>query len=1101
MDPAAATAASAAAIAQYSSTTTAPTASSSSSIGQLSVSNGGTLLSPGAVVPYPVHVQRRHAPTLHITIPAEPSNEPSASQTAPAAASVAADAVSQAAQDSEFSRIWQLAAPRSSGLLQLHTQARKGRRWSVEEHAGNTYYAALSSEASGRGADAADVGSAAAEAAGDASAEDDIAEAEALSMPPAADDEQLALSRRLYARHRWRQAGSPPLPEVRITGSSSAADARITGSATSGADAHTQPSAQRAGDRGSSSGASGAHLGSGAPDIGAGVGPLVQGGILASSTSRTTTAAATNADALLITRAPPAAITAARAATAAKSTDASLIEVDDEDNSPSSYVERLAPISSTADSSSVPQVPAPATRAATTVTFSAATSSGQRRSPPLPAATRSGATTYISPPIMVAGGMLTGARAQRASLVLSRAPDRAALQKEFDAGRVPSLSFNLIGVDVTAASHGGDGGGGGGTRLPFPTVSESGATASSHASLSASPAMHETGTPAVYASRRRQGVPARGAGSVQLDDGGDPLSSHGADSADDEHSSAASTASSSDVTTGDESTLAHSSTALRTKHPPAYTPQQHQNSAHIHATAAADAAAPDPVLLAASFDSSDLLEDDAVRKAILLLVSDHRRRIWTEVRKLESKFRDDLDLEIARRWQYWMGVPPELVADISADFVFRKRELRESAMGFLRHSLSVGFCGPQYRELLTRQEAKERAERIRRRVERRKTTSASHERGRRQRKQHQQEGEQVGAQKRITRSARPRRGSSIDIELGAELASESHVSSALRSGAEGVHTATDADAGIELTTVGGGGGTSAQPAETAAGATATTTTTTSTTSATGGGLFSFAAASTAMAAAPAGLQSVPFFFENVVGPALRSLPSTAAELGRGALDKGRIAAERGKDVLMDVLPAMSAALEGGLGLRSHDNEEEDDSPIQEERDLEGGAVAAGAAGATSSSTLHDGTTRGAHSSTTTSSSSYQVRLAHEYGGVLGGGDARRIAADIRSAASRSAGSANPYRDGASSGSRGTGGNAAASGSSGGGGGAPTPSTVDAMAERNAMEWVTTAFGVSLMPRHLEMVNSSVGEGTASLEGAGASIPKSTMQSLAREESI
>jgi hypothetical protein len=60
------------------------------------------------------------------------------------------------------------------------------------------------------------------------------------------------------------------------------------------------------------------------------------------------------------------------------------------------------------------------------------------------------------------------------------------------------------------------------------------------------------------------------------------------------------------------------------------------------------------VLCADSFSYSDLLQDAEVESAILRLLSDHRRRIWAEVRALEAKFRDDISMEVARRWARWM---------------------------------------------------------------------------------------------------------------------------------------------------------------------------------------------------------------------------------------------------------------------------------------------------------------------------------------------------------------------------------------------------------------------------------------------------------------
>ena len=146
--------------------------------------------------------------------------------------------------------------------------------------------------------------------------------------------------------------------------------------------------------------------------------------------------------------------------------------------------------------------------------------------------------------------------------------------------------------------------------------------------------------------------------------------------------------------------------------------------------------------------AADLLSDEGVLAAVLALQSEHRKRVWVEVRALEAKYRDDLDIEIARRWSYWMHVSAARVHDVAADFVFRKRELRR-ALTFLRSSVRVGFVGPAYRELLSREEAKERVTRQRRRRQ------ARH---RRQQQQQQQ-----------THAARR---DSVDIDAGREIATD-----------------------------------------------------------------------------------------------------------------------------------------------------------------------------------------------------------------------------------------------------------------------------------------------------------------------------------------
>jgi hypothetical protein len=95
-------------------------------------------------------------------------------------------------------------------------------------------------------------------------------------------------------------------------------------------------------------------------------------------------------------------------------------------------------------------------------------------------------------------------------------------------------------------------------------------------------------------------------------------------------------------------------------------------------------------LRASSFSYDDLADDQEVENAILELVSDFRKRVWAEVRMLETRFRDDLCVEIARRWQVWMSMPRDAVMVSAAPYIFRKRDLA-IGLSFKRQSTGFGF--------------------------------------------------------------------------------------------------------------------------------------------------------------------------------------------------------------------------------------------------------------------------------------------------------------------------------------------------------------------------------------------------------------------------
>jgi hypothetical protein len=270
-----------------------------------------------------------------------------------------------------------------------------------------------------------------------------------------------------------------------------------------------------------------------------------------------------------------------------------------------------------------------------------------------------------------------------------------------------------------------------------------------------------------------------------------------------------------------------------------------QEAAAAAAAAAADEI--DYVLRPQSFVLSDLLSDEQVHKAILALLNDHRKRVWSQVRTLEAKFRDDLGIELARRWQHWMAMAPELVQATAERFIFRKRELGR-AMGFQRSALNVGFVGEAHARLMEEETQRERAAAAARRRLRPRSRSGAGGGGRRARA----------------------RLDSLDITTGRERA----------------ETAGDYDDTIthDLPADGGGDVAGEQPPGGAAAgsgpwghsgaqqrdAVATLT-----------ALFSRSAGP--LGAAPSGLQAVPFFFSSVLGPALATLPAAASQLGRGAV--------------------------------------------------------------------------------------------------------------------------------------------------------------------------------------------------------------------------
>ena len=96
-----------------------------------------------------------------------------------------------------------------------------------------------------------------------------------------------------------------------------------------------------------------------------------------------------------------------------------------------------------------------------------------------------------------------------------------------------------------------------------------------------------------------------------------------------------------------------------------------------------------PRLHPSSFAHLDLTKDDVLLNAILTHISDKRAHVWSAVRLLESRFRDDLSIEISRRWQAWMGMPESYAFNISENFVFRRPDL-ERGLSFKRSEIGTG---------------------------------------------------------------------------------------------------------------------------------------------------------------------------------------------------------------------------------------------------------------------------------------------------------------------------------------------------------------------------------------------------------------------------
>jgi hypothetical protein len=85
-----------------------------------------------------------------------------------------------------------------------------------------------------------------------------------------------------------------------------------------------------------------------------------------------------------------------------------------------------------------------------------------------------------------------------------------------------------------------------------------------------------------------------------------------------------------------------------------------------------------------------MADDAQLKSALLALITDKRKQVWAQVRSIESRFRDDISVEVSRRWQTWMGLPQESVIDLAAPFVFRQKDLKQG-LAFSRHDVLRGF--------------------------------------------------------------------------------------------------------------------------------------------------------------------------------------------------------------------------------------------------------------------------------------------------------------------------------------------------------------------------------------------------------------------------
>ena len=95
-------------------------------------------------------------------------------------------------------------------------------------------------------------------------------------------------------------------------------------------------------------------------------------------------------------------------------------------------------------------------------------------------------------------------------------------------------------------------------------------------------------------------------------------------------------------------------------------------------------------LSADSFSDHDLTDDEVLEKAMLILLADKRRELWAQAQLLESRFRDDMTIEISRRWQSWMGMPKDYVKRVSESFIFN-RTLLNKGLDFRRSDLNIGI--------------------------------------------------------------------------------------------------------------------------------------------------------------------------------------------------------------------------------------------------------------------------------------------------------------------------------------------------------------------------------------------------------------------------
>lgn len=74
------------------------------------------------------------------------------------------------------------------------------------------------------------------------------------------------------------------------------------------------------------------------------------------------------------------------------------------------------------------------------------------------------------------------------------------------------------------------------------------------------------------------------------------------------------------------------------------------------------------VLTADSFIGLDLADSAVMKYVVSALLRDSRKRLWQRIRRVELRLRDDLMIEISRRWRVWFGVHAAAVVVAATPF-------------------------------------------------------------------------------------------------------------------------------------------------------------------------------------------------------------------------------------------------------------------------------------------------------------------------------------------------------------------------------------------------------------------------------------------------